>query len=122
MQRRPLQRSERSIGFSRSTAPIGENDMFRLASMTKAVTSVAAMILVEQGEIGLDDPVSLSGRFDEFQTQVLSFDIAQIAQTLVESHPERRVPWIDQGRSKPQIFVRLLRTCRERPCCRAAEK
>ena len=32
--------------------------MFRLASMTKAVTSVAAMILVEQGKIGLDDPVS----------------------------------------------------------------
>jgi CubicO group peptidase (beta-lactamase class C family) len=41
-----------------STAPIGENDMFRVASMTKAVTSVAAMILVEQGKIGLDDPVS----------------------------------------------------------------
>ena len=41
-----------------SAAPIGENDMFRLASMTKAVTSVAAMILVEQGKISLDDPVS----------------------------------------------------------------
>jgi len=27
--------------------------MFRLASMTKAVTSVAAMILIEQGKIGL---------------------------------------------------------------------
>ncbi len=39
-------------------APIGENDMFRLASMTKAVTSVAIMILVEEGKIGLDDPVS----------------------------------------------------------------
>jgi len=32
--------------------------MFRLASMTKAVTSVAAMILIEQGKIGLDDPIS----------------------------------------------------------------
>ena len=41
-----------------SAAPIGENDMFRLASMTKAVTSVAAMILVEQGKISLDDPIS----------------------------------------------------------------
>ena len=41
-----------------SAALIGENDMFRLASMTKAVTSVATMILVEQGKIGLDDPVS----------------------------------------------------------------
>jgi len=50
----------RSVGVREvgSTEPIGGNDMFRLASMTKAVTSVAAMILVEQGKIGLDDPVS----------------------------------------------------------------
>jgi len=50
----------RSVGVREvgSTAPIGENDMFRLASMTKAVTSVATMILVEQGKISLDDPVS----------------------------------------------------------------
>jgi len=31
--------------------------LFRIASMTKAITSVAAMQLVEQGRIGLDDPV-----------------------------------------------------------------
>ena len=31
--------------------------VFRIASMTKAITSVAAMQLVEQGKIGLDDPV-----------------------------------------------------------------
>ena len=50
----------RSVGVREvgGTAPIGENDMFRLASMTKAVTSVAAMILVEQGKFALDDPVS----------------------------------------------------------------
>jgi len=32
--------------------------MFRIASMTKPVTSVALMQLVEQGRIGLDDPAS----------------------------------------------------------------
>lgn len=50
----------RSVGVREvgSNTPIGENDMFRLASMTKAVTSVSAMILVEEGKIGLDDPVS----------------------------------------------------------------
>jgi len=50
----------RSVGVREvgSAALIGENDMFRLASMTKAVTSVAAMILIEQGKINLDDPVS----------------------------------------------------------------
>jgi methyl acetate hydrolase len=30
--------------------------VFRIASMTKAITSVAAMQLVEQGKLGLDDP------------------------------------------------------------------
>ena len=50
----------RSVGVREvgSAELIGENDMFRLASMTKAVTSVAAMILIEQSKIGLDDPVS----------------------------------------------------------------
>ena len=31
--------------------------LFRIASMTKAITSVAAMQLIEQGSFGLDDPV-----------------------------------------------------------------
>ena len=50
----------RSVGVREvgSAALIGENDMFRLASMTKAVTSVATMILIEQDKINLDDPVS----------------------------------------------------------------
>ncbi|WP_197231439.1 serine hydrolase domain-containing protein [Novipirellula artificiosorum] len=32
--------------------------IFRIASMTKPITSVAAMMLWEQGKIGLDDPIS----------------------------------------------------------------
>ncbi len=32
--------------------------IFRIASQTKAITSVAAMILVEEGKLGLADPVS----------------------------------------------------------------
>jgi CubicO group peptidase (beta-lactamase class C family) len=40
------------------SAPIGTGDMFRLASMTKVVTSVTALMLVEEGRIGLDDPIS----------------------------------------------------------------
>jgi CubicO group peptidase (beta-lactamase class C family) len=50
----------RSVGAREpgGSAPIGAADMVRLASMTKAVTSVAAMILVEEGRIGLDDPIS----------------------------------------------------------------
>jgi len=45
----------------RSTAadlPMQHDSIFRIASMTKAITSVAAMQLVEEGRIGLDDPVA----------------------------------------------------------------
>ncbi len=38
--------------------PLANDSMFRIASMTKPVTSVALMQLVEQGKIGLDDPAS----------------------------------------------------------------
>jgi CubicO group peptidase (beta-lactamase class C family) len=34
------------------------NTLFRIASMTKPITSVAAMMLVEEGKLQLDDPVS----------------------------------------------------------------
>src|SRR5437773_8620931 len=36
---------------------MGLDTVFRIASMTKAITSVAAMQLVEQGRLGLNDPV-----------------------------------------------------------------
>src|SRR5215470_5263405 len=36
--------------------PLAQDALFRIASMTKPVTSVALMQLVEQGRIGLDDP------------------------------------------------------------------
>src|SRR6185312_2783543 len=38
--------------------PLAQDALFRIASMTKPVTSVALMQLVEQGRIGLDDPAS----------------------------------------------------------------
>ena len=39
-------------------SPLGEDAIFRIASMTKSVTSVAYMMLLEQGLTALDDPVS----------------------------------------------------------------
>jgi len=55
--------------------PMPANAIFQIASMTKPVTSAAVMMLVEEGKIALDDPISkyLSGfdnpqvitRFDE---------------------------------------------------------
>jgi methyl acetate hydrolase len=41
-----------------SGRPLAKDSIFRIASMTKPITSVALMQLVEQGRIGLDDPAS----------------------------------------------------------------
>jgi CubicO group peptidase (beta-lactamase class C family) len=38
--------------------PISAGTIYRIASMTKPITSVAAMTLVEQGKLSLDDPVA----------------------------------------------------------------
>lgn len=37
--------------------PVAEDTLFRLASMTKPITAVAVMLLVETGQLGLDDEV-----------------------------------------------------------------
>ena len=39
------------------SAPIGRDAIFRIASMTKPVTGVAAMLLIEDGAMALSDPV-----------------------------------------------------------------
>lgn len=40
------------------TQPMRNDDIFRMYSMTKTVATVAVMILVEEGKLTLDDPVS----------------------------------------------------------------
>jgi methyl acetate hydrolase len=49
-----------SVGVRDTSAsePMSADTIVRIASMTKAITSVATMQLVEQRKIGLDDPVS----------------------------------------------------------------
>src|SRR5690606_9725367 len=38
--------------------PMSVDTIFRIASMTKPVTSVAVVMLIEEGKVGLDDPIS----------------------------------------------------------------
>lgn len=45
-------------GKDGAAGPLKTDDIFRIYSMTKPLTSVAIMMLVEEGKIGLDDPVS----------------------------------------------------------------
>jgi len=49
-----------SSGFAdvEENKPMSLDSIFRVYSMTKPLTSVAVMILVEEGKIGLDEPIS----------------------------------------------------------------
>jgi CubicO group peptidase (beta-lactamase class C family) len=50
----------RAVGFADREAkiPMREDNIFRLASMTKTMTTAAALALVQQGKLDLDDPVT----------------------------------------------------------------
>ncbi|HEX6890830.1 MAG TPA: serine hydrolase domain-containing protein [Chryseolinea sp.] len=50
----------KSAGYNdlKTKAPLAKDGIFRIASQTKAITSVAAMILYEEGKFLLDDQVS----------------------------------------------------------------
>jgi methyl acetate hydrolase len=68
--------------------PISVDAIFNIASMTKPVTSVAVMMLLEQGKLSLEDPVSkyLTG-FDHLQV-ITKFNEAD---GTYETRPARRM-------------------------------
>jgi len=47
-----------NISNEPGAAPVGPDSLWRVYSMTKPITGIAAMILVEEGKIRLDQPVS----------------------------------------------------------------
>jgi CubicO group peptidase (beta-lactamase class C family) len=51
---------QRAAGFAdrESQRPVRENEVFRLASMTKAIVSVAALALTDRGKLQLNDPIT----------------------------------------------------------------
>jgi CubicO group peptidase (beta-lactamase class C family) len=53
---RVLYRSAFGVADVSTGRPLTSDALFRIASMTKPITSVALMQLLEQGRIGLDDP------------------------------------------------------------------
>jgi CubicO group peptidase (beta-lactamase class C family) len=55
---KPVYRESFGVQDVESKRPITDNTIFRLFSMTKAITSVVAVQLVQDGTIKLDDPVS----------------------------------------------------------------
>jgi CubicO group peptidase (beta-lactamase class C family) len=49
-----------TVGFAdiAAGAPMRHDTIFRIASMTKPITSLVALMLVEEGKLGLDDPIT----------------------------------------------------------------
>jgi D-alanyl-D-alanine carboxypeptidase len=45
------------VDFGGSAATIGPDDRFRIASISKVITAIVVLQLVEAGQLGLDDPV-----------------------------------------------------------------
>lgn len=60
-----------AVGFQdlEAKTPMTKDSLFRIASMTKPVTAIGIMILVEEGKVGLDDPVEK--HLPEFKGQML---------------------------------------------------
>lgn len=71
-----------ALGYSNATArtPMQKDNIFRIASMTKPIVSVAVMMLWEEGRFSLDDPISKfipefknAGVLDRFYNKDTSF-------------------------------------------------
>lgn len=75
-----------------ANAPMKANSIFRIASMTKPVTTVAALLLVEEGRLQLADPVSrYLPELRQLQVGVEKMDAASGEQTLVLEPARREV-------------------------------
>ena len=60
--------------------PMPKNAMFWIASMTKPMTALAVMMLVEEGELSIDDPVAK--HLPEFKNQLLVTEVKDGKTTL----------------------------------------
>lgn len=80
----------KAVGYSdlEAKVPMKKDDIFRIASQTKAVTSVAIMILFEEGKLLLDDPVSKYLPAFKNQQVLASFNEKDTTYTTVPSKRE----------------------------------
>ena len=68
--------------------PMTEDALFNIASMTKAVTAVAALQLYEQGKLLIDDPVSkYFPKFGDMRVAVLDDKQEKIVDTVPTKRP-----------------------------------
>ncbi len=67
----PVQFATRGAEGFTDADPVTPDSLFRIYSMTKPVTAMAAMMLIDEGKLGLDQPLSdILPRFAKMQVQV----------------------------------------------------
>jgi CubicO group peptidase (beta-lactamase class C family) len=77
----------KAFGFASENVPMKTNNIFRIASMTKPIISVAAMMLYEEGKFLLTDPISKF--IPEFKNPVV-LDKYNAADTTYTTVPAKR--------------------------------
>ncbi|MDO9373887.1 MAG: serine hydrolase domain-containing protein [Ferruginibacter sp.] len=80
----------KGVGYNdlASKTPVRKDDIFRIASQTKAITSVAIMMLFDDGKLLLDDPVSKYIPAFGKQTVLDKFTAADTTYTTVPAKKE----------------------------------
>ncbi len=80
----------KSIGYNDwfQKSPLQKDAIYRIASQTKAITSVAIMILFDEGKLLLDDPVSKYISAFKKQTVLDKFNAADTTYTTVPAKKE----------------------------------
>ena len=85
----------KAYGYSdfESKKPLKTDDIFRIASMTKAITATAVMMLYEEGKFSLDDPISKwipefghPGVIDGFSAADSSFTLKPVKKEITIRH------------------------------------
>lgn len=79
-------------------APMQTDTIFRIASMTKPITSVAAMTLVEQGKMSLADPVA---------KYIPAFGGTKVS--VKKSNPDGTVEMALEPQARPMTIMDLMR-------------
>ena len=90
--------------------PLTADAIFRIASMTKPITSVAAMQLVEQGRLGLDDPaakylpeLAKLSQFDSFDSKTGAYTLRPVTKTVTVRHLLTHTSGLGYGFTSPVI-------------------
>ena len=90
--------------------PLKLDSLFRIASMTKAITSAAAMQLVEQGRLAIDDPVekylpqfAKLSVFESFDADTGAYKVRPATKSVTASHLFTHTSGLGYGFTSPTV-------------------